>query len=78
MNTAQLPYLIVTIATLVFSIILLVFVKDAGTHEYAVGLASLAVGHWLGYVNQPTPLTATLQGGDDQSTAKIEAVPTTK
>jgi len=60
MNTTFV-YLAVTITTLIFCGILLVFTQDQGTHEAALIMAGLAVGHWFGYSNQltgpqPTPV----------------------
>lgn len=54
MSPNTLTYLIVTIATLVFTGALLVFTADQGTHEAALIMAGLAVGHWFGYSNQLT------------------------
>lgn len=53
MNTTY-TYLVVTIATLIFTGVLLVFTGDQGTHEAALIMAGLAVGHWFGYSNQLT------------------------
>lgn len=51
MNTTY-TYLVVTVATLVFAGVLLIFTADQGTHEAALIMAGLAVGHWFGYSNQ--------------------------
>ena len=63
MNNTTYVYLGVTIATLIFCGVLLLFTADQGTHESALIMAGLAVGHWFGYSNQltssaPTPVTA--------------------
>ena len=58
-NTFTLIYLAVTVATLAFAGVLLIFTADQGTHEAALIMAGLAVGHWFGYSNQlvtPTPV----------------------
>lgn len=60
MNTNY-TYTIVTLATLIFTGVLLVFTADQGTHEAALLMAGLAVGHWFGYSNQlvtPAPIPA--------------------
>lgn len=62
MNTTY-TYLVVTVATLIFTGVLLVFTGDQGTHEAALIMAGLAVGHWFGYSNQlvtpvPSPVPA--------------------
>jgi len=59
MNSTAIIYLAVTIATLVFCGVLLIFTQDQGTHEAALIMAGLAVGHWFGYSNQlvtPVPV----------------------
>ena len=58
MNLSTIAYVIITIAALIFSGVLLFFTHDAGTHDFAITVAALAVGHWFGYSNQlmsPTP-----------------------
>lgn len=58
MNNTTLVYLAVTIATLVFCGVLLVLTVDQGTHEAALIMAGLAVGHWFGYSNQLSSVAA--------------------
>jgi hypothetical protein len=68
MNTTY-TYLVVTIATLIFTGILLVFTADQGTHEAALIMAGLAAGHWFGYSNQlvtPAPVPVPIQEATKQ------------
>ncbi len=74
MNTNTLIYLIVTIATLIFSAVLLIFTSDPGIHSVAIGMATLAIGHWLGYSSQlngtvtpPVPASAPVQEAPKQA-----------
>lgn len=69
MNSSTLIYLAVTIATLIFAGILLVFTADQGAHEAALMMAGLAVGHWFGYSNQlvvPAPVPIPVQEATKQ------------
>jgi hypothetical protein len=54
MNFNTLSYLIVTVASLAFCGAVLYFTHDQGTHDFAIAIASLVVGHWFGYSNQIT------------------------
>jgi hypothetical protein len=54
MNFSTLPYIIVTIATLVFCVAVLCLTPDQGTHTTVLVMAGLAVGHWFGYSSQLT------------------------
>lgn len=62
MNSNTLAYLIVTTVALIFCGSLLFFTRDQGTHDAAIVLAGLALGHWFGYSNQlvnpPVPVPA--------------------
>jgi hypothetical protein len=65
MNSNTLAYLIVTTIALIFCGFLLFFTHDQGTHDAAIVMAGLALGHWFGYSNQlvspstPAPIPAT-------------------
>jgi hypothetical protein len=54
MNFSTLAYVVITVAALIFSGVLLFFTRDVGTHDFAITVAALAVGHWFGYSNQLT------------------------
>ena len=61
MSSNTLAYLIVTTIALIFCGFLLFFTHDQGTHDAAIVMAGLALGHWFGYSNQlvsPLPVPA--------------------